>query len=167
MPILRDGELDIISHSPEQTKRLGARLGRLLRAGDVVCLSGDMGAGKTVFSSGIGEGWGAETPLTSPTYNLVHEHRRKTDKQRLYHLDCYRLQGADDVDTIGLDDILDGDGVVIFEWAERIEEALPDNYLWIDLKVNDTSRRNFFLEAEGKRYQSLIDKYKQLVFGTS
>jgi len=167
VPILRDGELDIISHSPEQTKRLGARLGRLLRAGDVVCLSGDMGAGKTVFSSGIGEGWGAEVPLTSPTYNLVHEHRRKADKERLYHLDCYRLSGVDEADTIGLDDILDGDGVVIFEWAERIEDALPDTYLWIDLKVNDASRRNFFIEAEGKRYEKLVDKYKQLVFGTS
>jgi tRNA threonylcarbamoyladenosine biosynthesis protein TsaE len=167
VPILRDGELDIISHSPEQTKRLGARLGRLLHAGDVICLSGDMGAGKTVFSSGIGEGWGTETPLTSPTYNLVHEHRRKADKQRLYHLDCYRLNGVDEADTIGLDDILDGDGVVIFEWAERIEAALPAHYLWVDLKVNDVSRRNFFIEAEGKRYETLIDKYKKLVFGTS
>lgn len=166
MPILREGELDIISTSPEQTKRLGTRLGKLLRPGDVICLSGDMGAGKTVFSSGIGEGWGADIPLTSPTYNLVHEHHRKADKQRLYHLDCYRLSGVEEVDTIGLDDILDGDGIVIFEWAERIEDSLPEHYLWVDVKVMDMSRRNFFIEAEGNRYESLVDNYKKLVFGT-
>ncbi len=166
MPILREGELDIISNNPEQTKRLGMRLGKLLKSGDIVCLSGDMGAGKTVFSTGIGEGWGAETPLTSPTYNLVHEHRRSTDKGRLYHLDCYRLSGIDEADTIGLDDILDGDGIVIFEWAERIEELLPDEYLWIDIRVTDATHRNFIIEAEGKRYQGLVDTYKKQVFGT-
>lgn len=166
MPILREGELDIISNNPEQTKRLGIRLGKLLQPGDIICLSGDMGAGKTVFSSGIGEGWDAETPLTSPTYNLVHEHRRKADKNRLYHLDCYRLSGADEADTIGLDDILDGDGIVIFEWAERIEDILPDEHLWIDIRVTDASRRNFIMEAEGKRYQTLVDTYKKHVFGT-
>jgi len=166
VPILREGELDIISNSPDQTRRLGARLGKLLRPGDVICLSGDMGAGKTVFSSGIGEGWGADTPLTSPTYNLVHEHRRKADKQRLFHLDCYRLHGIEEVDTIGLDDILDGEGIVIFEWAERIEDALPDQYLWIDFRVTEVSRRSFFIEAEGERYESMVNEYKKLVFGT-
>lgn len=167
MPILRDGELDIISHSPDQTQRLGTRLGKLLRAGDVICLSGDMGAGKTVFSTGIGQGWGADTPLTSPTYNLVHEHRRKADKQRLYHLDCYRLSGAEDTDSIGLDDMLDGDAIVILEWAERIEKALPDDYLWIELRVTDPSRRNFIIEGEGDRYRKLIEEYRKLVFGVS
>jgi len=166
VPILREGELDIISNSPEQTKRLGMRLGKLLQPGDIVCLSGDMGAGKTVFSTGIGEGWGAETPLTSPTYNLVHEHRRKADKDRLYHLDCYRLRSADEADTIGIDDILDGKGVVIFEWAERIEDVLPETYLWIDIRVTDPLRRNFIIEAEGERYDKLVETYKKLVFGT-
>lgn len=166
MPILREGELDIISNNPEQTKRLGTRLGKLLQAGDIICLSGDMGAGKTVFSSGIGEGWGATSPLTSPTYNLVHEHKRKADKVRLYHLDCYRLNSVDEADSIGLDDILESDGVVIFEWAERIEDILPENYLWIDIKVTDPLRRNFIMEAEGKRYNTLVDTYKRLVFGT-
>lgn len=166
MPILREGELDIISNSPEQTKRLGTRLGKLLQPGDVVCLSGDMGAGKTVFSSGIGDGWGAQTPLTSPTYNLVHEHRRQADNDRLYHLDCYRLQSADEADTIGLDDILDGEGIIIFEWAERIEDILPDHYLWIDIRVTDPMRRNFIIEAEGDRYGKLVETYKKLVFGT-
>jgi tRNA threonylcarbamoyladenosine biosynthesis protein TsaE len=166
VPILREGELDIISNNPDQTRRLGIRLGKLLQAGDIICLSGDMGAGKTVFSSGIGMGWGADTPLTSPTYNLVHEHRHPTNPEPLYHLDCYRLSGAEEADTIGLDDILDGNGIVIFEWAERIEDMLPDEYLWVDIRVMDEDRRNFIMEANGKRYHELIDTYKKHVFGT-
>lgn len=166
MPILREGELDIYSHSPKQTARLGTRLGQLLKAGDVICLSGDMGAGKTVFSSGIGQGWGAKYPVTSPTYNLVHQHTRERDNDMLYHLDCYRLRGVDDVDSIGLDDILESHGVVIIEWAERIEEALPANFLWIELRVIEDTRRNFVLEATGERYHELVKQFRASAFGS-
>lgn len=165
MPILKDGELDIISRSAEQTQRLGARLGSLLGAGDVVCLSGDMGAGKTVFTGGIGKGWGTLAPVTSPTYNLVHEHRREKDKQRLFHLDCYRLASAADADTVGLDDILDSDGTVVFEWPERIEKALPKHRLWVHLSILDANQRNFVFEGTNKHYRDLIDKFRALTFG--
>jgi len=165
VPILRDGELDIMSHSAEQTARLGMRLGSLLKAGDVICLSGDMGAGKTVFSGGIGRGWGAITKLTSPTYNLVHQHKRKEDKTILYHLDCYRLNGVQDVDSIGYDDMLEDNGVIIFEWAERIESVLPKERLWIDLKVMEETRRNFILEAVGTRYEKLVEQFRAKTFG--
>lgn len=165
MPILKEGELDIISRSAEQTQRLGARLGSLLSAGDVVCLSGDMGAGKTVFTAGIGAGWGAITAVTSPTYNLVHEHRREKDKLRLYHLDCYRLNDENDADSVGLDDILDDDGIVVFEWPERIEKVLPKHRLWIELRVIDAQRRNFILEGTNKHYRDLIESFRALTFG--
>lgn len=165
MPILREGELDIMSHSVEQTQRLGARLGSLLRAGDVVCLSGDMGAGKTVFSSGIGQGWGANTPLTSPTFNLVHQHRRTQDKQVLYHLDCYRLSDEGDSVSIGIDDLLDGQGVVILEWAERIKGILPADRLWVELRVREETRRNLMMEAVGQRYQALLEAFRQSAYG--
>lgn len=165
VPILREGELDIISHSAEQTQRLGHRLGSLLLPGDIVCLSGDMGAGKTVFSGGIGKGWGAIDPVTSPTFNLIHEHRRAKDKQRLYHLDCYRLSGSNDLDSIGFDDVLSGRGPVILEWPERIEDALPKNRLWIELRVLEPTRRNFIMEAMGERYQQLLKRFRELTFG--
>jgi tRNA threonylcarbamoyladenosine biosynthesis protein TsaE len=165
MPILREGELDIISYSAEQTGRLGFRLGTLLEAGDIICLSGDMGAGKTVFSSGMGKGWGALETITSPTFNLVHQHRHAQDKTILYHLDCYRLRGAQDVDSIGLDDIFDSKGIVILEWAERIQEVLPENRLWIHLRVIEDTRRNFILEASGARHQALIEKFRAVTFG--
>lgn len=165
MPILREGELDIISHSPEQTQRLGVRLGSLLKSGDVLCLSGEMGVGKTVFAAGLGNGWGAKNPLTSPTYNLIHEHRRDKDSQRLYHLDCYRLESALDAESIGFDELLDGRGILILEWPERIESLLPEQHLWIELKVVETTRRNFILEGSGKRYEELIAKFRALTFG--
>lgn len=159
MPIFREGELDIISHNAEQTRRLGVRLGTLLQAGDIICLSGDMGAGKTALASGIGIGWGATTPLTSPTFNLVHVHTREKDQQQLYHLDCYRLHGAADAFTIDLDDILSGRGPVIIEWPEHIEDVLPRERLWIELRILEPTRRNFVFDAIGSRYQTLIDQF--------
>ncbi len=165
MPILKEGELDIISHSADQTKRLGARLGALLEADDVICLSGDMGAGKTVFSAGIGIGWGALTPVTSPTFNLVHEHRREKDDQRLFHLDCYRLKGPEDAESIGFEDILSRRGPVILEWAERIEKIIPTQRLWIEVRVIEPSRRNFILEAVGARYEKLVEEFRKQAFG--
>ena len=165
MPIFREGELDIISHSAEQTHRLGMRLGALLQAGDVICLSGDLGAGKTAFAAGIGAGWGSLTPLTSPTFNIVHTHQRAKDSQRLLHLDCYRLQSSADAESIGIDDILDGSGPVILEWPEHIEPALPRQRLWIELRVLEPTRRNFILEASGKRYEDLLQKFRESTFG--
>lgn len=165
MPILKEGELDIISHSAEQTQRLGARLGSLLQPGDVICLSGDMGAGKTVFAAGIGIGWGAVTTVTSPTFNVVHEHKREKDKQRLFHMDCYRLNNASDSESIGLDDILDGFGPLVLEWPERIESILPKERLWIELRVLEPTRRNFTFIGSGKRYSELVDKFRELAFG--
>ena len=165
MPILRDGELDITSHSAEQTYRLGARLGNLLQAGDVVCLIGGMGAGKTAFSVGIGQGWGTQAPVTSPTYTIVHEHRRNTDAIRLYHLDCYRIDSLDDAASIGLDDIFDGDGTVIIEWADRIHSLLPPEYLWVDLRILEHTRRNFTMEAHGQRHETLLQEFRDGVFG--
>lgn len=165
MPILREGQLDIISHSAEQTRRLGNRLGTLLQAGDVICLSGDMGAGKTVFAAGIGKGWGAQDAITSPTFNLVHEHTREADAQRLYHLDCYRLKSVEDAESIGLDDVLSGRGPVILEWPEHIESALPKQRLWIELRILETTRRNFIFEGSGERYEKLLNQFRELTFG--
>ncbi len=165
VPIIRDGELDISSHSPEQTERLGIRLGQLLQAGDILCLSGDMGAGKTVFSAGIGQGWGAQSRLTSPTYNLVHEHRHPQDNTLLYHLDCYRLTHESETDGISWDDMLESNGILLIEWAENIESALPPHHLWIDFMVPEPTRRRLAFEAAGKRYEHLITQFRDVIFG--
>jgi tRNA threonylcarbamoyladenosine biosynthesis protein TsaE len=150
-------------------QRVGARLGALLRAGDVVCLSGEMGAGKTALSIGIGRGWGAQHPLTSPTFNLVHTHTRPRDEVRLYHLDCYRLSDVSQTDAIGLPDILadmtDGRGVALIEWPEHIEAALPAERLWVELYVLEATRRTLSIEGRGARAEQLVEQLRQAAFG--
>ena len=145
------------THSPEGTERLGSWLGGLLRAGDVVCLHGGLGAGKTCLCRGIGAGFGAQTPITSPSYTLVHEHRRGRDSLILYHLDCYRLADAEDAQTIAIDDILDGGGAVLIEWARRIETALPAERLEVGIAVCGDMERELRFVAHGERHKALLD----------
>jgi len=162
MSVHRQDQLEFTSGSPQHTESLGRLLGQLLQAGDVICLSGDLGAGKTVYSRGIGAGWGAEPPLTSPTYNLVHEHRRAVDDSRLFHIDCYRVNGPGDADSIGLDDILDSTATALLEWPERIQTVLPSARLWIDILDGGGSQRHFVCQACGDRYVTLLARYRQL-----
>ncbi len=157
MSALQESEIRLMSDGPGRTKALGAALGKLLQAGDLICLSGQLGAGKTVFSRGIGGGWGAIPPLSSPTYNLAHEHRRAQDETRLLHIDLYRIDGPADAETLGLDDIFDSDDTTIIEWVERIGDILPQARLWIDIELVDTQTRELIIRAQGERYLNLLD----------
>ncbi len=165
MSVQRRYQLEFTSSSPQHTESLGRLLGQLLHADDVICLSGDLGAGKTIYSRGIGAGWGAAIPLTSPTFNLVHEHRRAIDDARLFHIDCYRISGPGDADSIGLDDILDSKATALLEWPERIQAVLPPARLWIDILDGGGAQRHFVFQACGERYVTLLDRYRQLVGG--
>jgi tRNA threonylcarbamoyladenosine biosynthesis protein TsaE len=152
--------LDFTSHSVEQTCRIGACLGELLLAGDIICLAGGLGAGKTVLAQGIGEGWGALEAVTSPTFTLVHEHHRAKDGQALYHIDCYRLHEVAEARGIGLDDLLYGDGPMIIEWPEHIQAILPSQHLWITLTILDDTRRQIVIDATGERYEILMEAFR-------
>jgi tRNA threonylcarbamoyladenosine biosynthesis protein TsaE len=153
--------LNQISHSAEQTIQLGSTLGKILRGGDVVCLSGDLGAGKTALATGIGKGWGALEPVNSPTFVLIHEHRRQQDTRRLYHLDCYRLSSLDDAATIGIEDILASDDIIVIEWPERITPLLPAERLWINLEEGqDAMDRLLSFEAVGTQYELLLETFQ-------
>jgi tRNA threonylcarbamoyladenosine biosynthesis protein TsaE len=151
--------LHITSMSVENTQALGLRLGAALRAGDVVCLSGDLGAGKTALARGIGVGWGAAEAVNSPTFVFEHAHHRHTDRQVLHHVDCYRLTSDAEAATIGLDDILAGEGATIIEWPERVLSWLPADRLWITIEADPTSAttRHFTLEASGARYVAILN----------
>lgn len=164
MPILDQRSLDFISHAPEQTVRLGVRLGERLRPGDLVCLSGELGSGKTTFATGIGRGWGALEPVTSPTFVLVNEYRR-ADGQRLWHLDCYRLHSGIEALALGLDDLLNAEGVMLIEWPEHIVEVLPPERLNLTLRWVDAEKRGFRMEAVGPRYEALIQEFRHAAFG--
>lgn len=154
-------DLRLYSDSPLRTEAIGAALGKLLHPGDLICLSGQLGAGKTTLGRGIGFGWGAIPPLSSPSYNLVHEHRREQDSALLLHIDLYRIEGSADAETIGIDDILDSDGCLIIEWHERIRDMLPPNRLRIDIEWVNASARELFMVARGSRYRALLDGLRQ------
>ncbi|RPI94387.1 MAG: tRNA (adenosine(37)-N6)-threonylcarbamoyltransferase complex ATPase subunit type 1 TsaE, partial [Chloroflexi bacterium] len=141
--------MEFFSHNVEQTEQVGRSLGALLAAGDVIALSGDLGAGKTAFTRGIGAGWGAGEAVTSPTFTLMHEHHRPQDDQVLYHVDCYRLTSLDDAWGIGLEDLLYGQHPVVLEWAENIQEILPSERLWIQIAILDAIQRQVRMTARG------------------
>jgi tRNA threonylcarbamoyladenosine biosynthesis protein TsaE len=162
-PVSDEHTLDIISHSVAQTQRLGARLGELARAADVFCLEGELGSGKTCFAQGLGRGLGIAEAIHSPTFILANEHR--DGRLPLFHLDLYRLRGADEALGIGLDDYLAGDGVCVIEWAEKIRDVLPAERLWITFRHVSDTKRGLLLVAAGARYEELLREFKASAFG--
>ena len=163
MPILAPNSLEIISRSPEQTRRIGMRLGGLLLPGDILCLVGDLGAGKTTLVQGIASGWGSLDSVTSPTFVLVNVYRHP-ERKRLYHLDAYRLSGAAEAEDLDLEDMIET-GPLVIEWADRILEALPSEYLWVKLKLIDDSQRDLMLVAHGDRYEAFLGSLRKKVYG--
>lgn len=157
--------LEVISQSVAQTEQIGQWLGAQLAAGDLMALSGDLGAGKTALTRGIGAGWGAREAVTSPTFTLMHEHHRAQDDQILYHIDCYRLEAARDAWGIGLEDLLYGNHPLVIEWAENIQALLPAERLWIKLTFLDGIRRHIHITATGERYRALLDHLRAKLSG--
>ncbi len=160
--------LDLISHSPDQTRRFGYHLGRLARAGDVLLLHGQIGAGKTTLVQGIARGLGVEGYVQSPTFTLASEHAGRTasgERVTLFHLDLYRLEGAGDLASFGYEEYFDEpSGIVVIEWPERLAEELPDEHLLIRLEhLADAKRRLAFL-PQGSRAQELTEAFRAEVF---
>ncbi len=149
-------QVRIETSSPAETETLGRRLGALLRPGDVVALSGDLGAGKTVFARGLAAGAGATGYMASPTFTLIREYRGPS---RVYHVDLYRLDRSEQLDDLGLDELLDGSGIVVIEWAEKAVPRLPPDHLWITIRFLDREdARELTLTPKGTRYAGMIEK---------
>lgn len=163
MPILNQNTLEFFSRSPEQTRRLGIRLGALLRPGDLVCLSGDLGAGKTTLVQGLAQGWGSLDSVSSPTFVLCNEYRRP-DHQVLFHLDAYRLSGPAEAVDLDLDRMLDT-GAMVVEWAERIQVVLPPARLWMKLRYIADEQRGMVFLPEGSHYEKIVTKFRRQSFG--
>ncbi len=149
----------IITASPEQTQHVGEVLGSLLQLGDLVCLYGDLGSGKTNLSYGIAMGLEVQEPyITSPTFTFVNEYK---GRMPFYHIDLYRLREPAELEGIGFEEYIDSDGATVIEWAERAEDELPPEALSVYLSfVSEKSREIGFL-AEGMRYEKLMGDLKK------
>ena len=147
--------ITIESHSPEETRALGARLGALLRAGDSVLLRGTLGAGKTQLAQGIARGLGVGGVVRSPTFTLINEY--DDGRLPLYHMDLYRLEGEGELASIGLDDYVGADGVLLVEWPERAAGHFPADALRVTLDPRGPGERAITLEAGGPRAATLLD----------
>lgn len=157
--------MEFISRSAEQTKRAGMRLGGLLQPGDVIGLVGDLGSGKTTLMQGIAAGWGSLDPVSSPTFVLVNVYRRP-DRQKLYHLDAYRLENLREAEDLDLETMIES-GPLVIEWGDRIKQVLPEERLWLVIKWMDENQRDFVITAFGSRYENLLVEFRRQVFGVA
>jgi ATPase, YjeE family len=152
-PTLDAAALTLISDSPEATARAAGRLAALLRDGDVLCLYGDLGAGKTTFTRGLVAALGAPAALvSSPTFTLLHEYRGG-GRLTVFHGDAYRLAGAGDAEDAGFGEALSaGEGVVVLEWPERVAGILPEERLDIHLEETGPEARTLHFLPRGPRW---------------
>jgi tRNA threonylcarbamoyladenosine biosynthesis protein TsaE len=151
----------LISKSPAETFRIGRILGKGLKGGDVVTLTGELGSGKTCLTQGIACGLGVPDnyTVTSPTFTLINEYPGR--EAVLYHLDLYRLEGPAGLADIGYEEYLAGGGVVVIEWAEKIREAVPDGAVCVALTYLDEERRKIEISA----YQERIGFWERTLKG--
>lgn len=119
----------------------------------VICLIGELGSGKTVFTKGFAEALGIEENITSPTFNIIKEYT--SGEMNLYHMDVYRLEG--DITDLGLDDYLKKDGVIIIEWADMIKSELPEERLEIRFKITGEEKRTLTITPYGSKYEDLCE----------
>lgn len=138
----------------EETEKFGIFLGENLKPGDVVCLNGDLGAGKTTLTKSIAKGLGIDDYVTSPTFTIVNEYYGNIN---LYHIDTYRLDDKIDVDYLGFDEYFYSDGVTIVEWADKIRDALPEEYMEINISSKD-NKRILDIKYHGNRFDEIKEK---------
>lgn len=163
MPILDQNSIEFISRGTEYTRRVGIRLGTILKSGDIICLEGDLGSGKTTLVQGMAAGWGSLDQVTSPTFVLVNLYRR-LDGGQFHHLDAYRLNDAKEAEELDLETYIET-GPLVVEWAERISTALPADHLWVSLRIVDTNQRDLIFSARGPYYESLLENFRMRIYG--
>ena len=151
--------LELVSRSPEQTQKLGVRIGELALPDDTFLLVGDLGTGKTCLTQGIAWGLGIKEYAASPSFIVVRE---LYGRLPLYHIDLFRLNHIAEIVDLGLDDYLYGKGVCVVEWAEKGFSVLPVDHLLIQINYLSDTERSFQLKPSGKRYQKLLAQLKRL-----
>ena len=144
--------MEYIVTTVDETYKIGELIGSLVNSGDIICLIGDLGTGKTHLTKGIAKGLDIKDNITSPTFTIVNEY---TGRLKLYHFDVYRVNDPDEIEAIGFDEYIFSDGVSVIEWANYIEEIIPPNKLTITIEklpeLGDNYRK-ITMEYSDKRY---------------
>ena len=147
--------INIATSSADETRRVGGGIGRVARPGDVILLHGELGAGKTTLTQGILQGLDGDEYASSPTFVLVSQYEARLT---LYHVDLYRIDEPGDTFELGLDEILDGDGLCVVEWAERALDQFPSERLTIELFRTGEQTRSLAIEASGPGYARYLQE---------
>lgn len=146
-------EYKITTHSELETIELAQNIESEKFPNMVICLDGELGSGKTVFTKGIASSLGITDNITSPTYNIIKEY--ETGEMPLYHMDVYRLDG--NYEGIGIEEYFTKGGIVVIEWASTIKDILPENRLHIKFKLIDENKRVLLITPYGKQYEELCE----------
>jgi tRNA threonylcarbamoyladenosine biosynthesis protein TsaE len=151
--------LQVMSRNSVDTEMLGEQVGRLLEAGDIVCLYGELGSGKTVLTKGMARGLGVtpERAVRSPSFVFMHRYQGRVP---VYHADLYRLDGPTDLEDIGLREFLGGDGVAVIEWADKLGASLPAERLEITIAHQTAETRMITITPRGARYHQLLEQWQ-------
>lgn len=145
-------EYKFTSKSEEDTIELAQNIESEKFANMVICLRGDLGSGKTIFTKGVAQALGIDEVITSPTFNIIKEYEGELP---LYHMDVYRLDGK--VDNLGIEEYYHKGGVVVIEWADMIEDYLPEERLDIKFKIVDDERRILIIRPRGEKYEEICE----------
>ncbi|MCR4436223.1 MAG: tRNA (adenosine(37)-N6)-threonylcarbamoyltransferase complex ATPase subunit type 1 TsaE [Clostridiales bacterium] len=154
--------IEIKTFDPDETVKIGRKLGGLLKKGDVVCLAGDLGSGKTSLTKGIAAALGIKEHVTSPTFTIVNEYKGKVP---FYHFDVYRISHPEEMYEIGFEEYIGGSGITVIEWADLIRELLPCERIWIDIRkdcLEERDGRSISIRFIGDRYKG----YERQLKGT-
>jgi len=152
--------IELRAETPEDTRAVGDAVASLLRPGDAVALTGELGAGKTTFVRGAARGLGFEGNVASPTFTLVREYRGRLP---IYHVDVYRLERVQDVLDLGLDEMIADGGVLFVEWGDAVEGLLPDDHLLVELTVpGEAEERSLVLTGMGRSWAARWERLERL-----
>lgn len=150
----------IILNNLEDTDKIGKAIGENLQEGSVICLEGDLGAGKTTLTQFIAKGLMIEDYVTSPTFTIIKEY---SGRLNLYHMDAYRLDSEDDMIDLGYDEYINSDGVCIIEWASKIKGLIPKSAININITINyEDEKRYLDISGEGKQFDDIIESLKRI-----
>ncbi|HZK37595.1 MAG TPA: tRNA (adenosine(37)-N6)-threonylcarbamoyltransferase complex ATPase subunit type 1 TsaE [Clostridia bacterium] len=143
--------IDILNQ--KELEKIAEKLGKLVNSGDIICMVGDLGAGKTTFIQALAVGLGVEDCVTSPTFVLINEYDGRIP---LYHFDVYRINHISEMEDLGYEEYFYGDGVCAIEWADLIEDILPHNHLRVEIRITGTKTRQICFAGTNDYYDGMI-----------